>query len=605
LADFDAFARPEFLTLTERSKKLARLQSVYTGHQYDGRPNWWTGRHGDSGEPVPIRKRKPCTIYRLPQAATNQVVRFLYGDGRFPHIEVERPDDADEGGVALSEDDAEALEEWFGDLIEHARLKPVERSRAKRGVAIGTAVTVIDLVDGRFSFAHPLPEHCYAEFRNGDPNDDVLRLVWCFPFEKEVVGKDGKPSVETWFFRREWDKQSVYIYADAKLEHPTRLEDVTWAAPSVAPHGLSFCPVLWTRNQSDEGTGVDGCSLFDGSEEEIEALDMTLSRRHQGLIYLGAPQPYETGVRDDDGPEAVASGPAGYSKGLAGTAPHGDVTPRIRRVGPESMWTYRGKDVTVGLLETSGKAFEVATLHVNDIRSRLLEQWGVVLTSMSDTVAKVTTGAEMSARFLALAHAPLIGLVQEYRHNWWSFSLEKLLTMCLRITVEKKQQNQYVLIPNSDRIATICASMLSVQVGQDESGVPVFAWSPPRLTPRWGAFFEPSALETKERTDAAAAAKTGQLISGKSATQYVAHDFDVEDVDAELTDIDGERQADADRETDRELAAIAELDRRAQAGGGVGISRGGGAGAAQNQAGTSGRGGGSSSSATSSGQTSS
>jgi len=208
------------------------------------------------------------------------------------------------------------------------------------------------------------------------------------------------------------------------------------------------------------------------------------------------------------------------------------------------MWTYQGREVDVKLLETSGKAFEVATNHVNDIRSRCLETMGVVLTSMADTVSRITTGAEMSAKFLALAHAPLIVLVQEYRHTWWPYGLRALLSMCMRMTAELTKAGKAISVPGTDQIAPLLQSFITPE-----------GWKPPRMTPKWGRFFEPSSTEIKTGVESAVAAKDGGLIQEKTAIQQVAPDFGVDDIQAEIEAIEKE-QAEQDK-ADEELREIA------------------------------------------------
>ena len=389
---------------------------------------------------------------------------------------------------------------------------------------------------------------------------------------KEIADeKTGKPCEKLHMFRREWDMQNVYAYDDVEVPDGQRYDKIEWGAPLVKAHGLSFCPVIWTRNEADDANGIDGRSLFDGSEEELEALDLTLSRRHQGLIYLGSPQLVETGVDEDDGPDAEGTrGSFNMSAGAGGGSnPHGSTEAKRRRTGPDTVWTYHGKQVKHELLETSGKAFEVATMHVNDLRSRLLETWGVVLTSMSDTISKVTTGAEMSAKFLALAHAPLIGLVQEYRHNYWANSLEPLLVMCLRIcaevsTTDVEGSRRYVLVPNSDKVAELVRPMLNVDVGDSKQ------FQPPRLTPQWGQFFEPSSQEINQRTEAASKAKDSKLVTGETATKFISHDFGVENVQEERDKIEDEKSQEDASEAEREEREIKRLEQRAMSSGGVG-----------------------------------
>lgn len=523
---YDPLAKPEYFCETSRYRRLNQLQLIYDGKQYDGRPNWWTGfRPGDhSGDRAPLRERKPCIVYRLPKAAVEQVVRFLFGEGRFPSVKVPGVDtDGSVGGVAISPDDAETLGTWLAEFIERSQLKPVARSLARTGISTTAAVAVLGLREGEFRFETPRPHDCWPQFVNDDPAGDVARLVWCYKFEKTVTGPDGKPQVKDHFFRRDWDGTNHYVYKDVEIE-PGKV--IQWPAPTVTAHGFSFCPVIWVRNEPENAKGIDGVGLYEGLEQDFEALDFTMSQRHRGLTYLGTPQPYETGVKEGDGPDETGrkAGPVGFS----GDAPHGAVMPVARRMAPDEIWTYEGEQVNVALLETSGKAFEVATNHVNDIRSRALETMGVVLTSMADTVNRVSAGAEMSAKFLALAHAPLLGLVSEYRQAWWPHCLVKIVSMAMRMLAELDGK-QTVLIPGSDKAAKILAPFLSIDVGGGEK-----RWVPPKLEPLWGNFFDPSSMEIKQAVEAANAAKDGGLISTETGTRYVADDFGVVDIVAEL-----------------------------------------------------------------------
>jgi hypothetical protein len=546
---FDPFAKPELINKTARFRDINALELVYEGRQYDGRPNWWTGRKGDRGEPVPLRERKPCIVYKLPKASVQQVSRFLFGEKRFPKISIEsvreepkeqpeieglpeKPEPlerkADPAFPELERPEADFLSEWVGKLVEFANLEPMMRAIATKAIACKTAVVIVEVDRGEFKLTLPRPQDCAARFADNDPTHEVERLLWCYEFDKEVADEQGKPTVKRHLFRREWDATNVYVYEDIPVEHG---KDPQWGPPVVTKHGLSFCPVLWIRNEPEYGAGIDGRSLFEDLGEEFEALDMALSRRHQGIIYLGVPQLVETGVEPGDGPsedgrKAGNVGTPGY-----GGAPEFKVASPARRIAPDSVWTYEGKEVDVKLLETSGKAFEVGTAHVNDIRSRLLETMGIVLTSMADTVSRVSTGAEMSARFLALAHAPLIALVQEYRHAWWPYALRPLLLMLMRMTLELVGSNQEVLIPGTSQAVELLKKF------KTKDG----KWTGPQMSPHWGRFFEPSNAELKEGAEAAVTAKDGNVISGRTAAEFVSHDFGVDNVEVELDEIEADK----------------------------------------------------------------
>ncbi len=544
---FDPFAAPEHLSAMARYRSIDRLDRIFEGTQYEGRPDWWTGVHKEGEDPVPVQRRKPCIRYKLAAAATHQVVRFLFGDERYPKVVVPYDDeetDAKEGDV--TEEQSKQIERWIDDLTEAANLKPVVRSWACRGIACKTSVLIVELIQGRFRFKQPRPQDCYAEFANGDPRDAVLRFVWCYEFDKEVVDpQTSRPRLERYYFRRDWDTRNVTIYPEIKKELGKRVE---WYPERVEPHGLSFCPVLWARNDAEDLDSIDGRGLYEGLESDLEALDLTLSRRHQGVIALGTPQPFETGVEEGDGPgQSEPKGAVGgFASGTAESATgiHGKAEPRGRRTAPDLMWTYQGRQVSVGLLETSGKAFEVGTNHINDIRSRCLETMGVVLTSMADTVSRVTSGAEMSAKFLALAHAPLIVLVQEYRHTWWPHAMSALLSMCMRMTAEVTRSGKAVAVVGTDQIAGLLQSFLTPE-----------GWKTPRMTPKWGRFFEPSSQEVQTNVEASIKAKDGGLIQPKTAVQQVAHDFGVDDIQAEIKAIE-EKQAE-EKQAEDELLEIA------------------------------------------------
>lgn len=529
--DLDLFSRPELIPRTARFREIEKLDKVYEGKQYEGRPDWWTGKRSPNDDEAPLRERRPCIIYKLPKAATEQVVRFLFGEGRFPKISFEiNADDKNFPGV--NEAEASLLQSWTATLIESANVQPTIRALAKKAIACKTAVAVVELDDGKFRVLMPRPQDCHAQFENGDPSKPVERLVWCYQFDKEVADDRGEPVCKRHLFRREWDTDAVYVYDDVEMVPG---KPISWGSPTVTPHGLSFCPVLWMRNETDHCEGVDGESIYEDLLEEFEALDMTLSRRHQGIIYLGAPQLVETGVEAGDGPDAT--GRKAVTPGYGAGAAH-SVAPRVRRIAPDSVWTYEGEKVDVKLIETSGKAFEVGTAHVNDIRSRALETMGVVLTSMADTVSRVTAGADMSARFLALAHAPLIALVQEYRPTWWASGLRPLISMMMRMTQEATRDGQIVSIPGTEKVSNILKRFHS------ELG-----WNDPIMTAHWGKFFDPSTSEIKTSVEATLKAKDGKLISHETAVEFNSHDFKVDSVEKEMSEIEQDETKSNERET--------------------------------------------------------
>lgn len=538
---FDPFKRPELLHCTSRARQIEGLQRIYDGKQYDGRPNWWTGTNRAGGEAAPLRERKPCVIYKLPKAAVKQVSRFLFGDERFPRVKVAESDGTEFGYPAIIDEDAEELSSWFASLIDAAQVKSLMADVSTKAIACKTAVIVIEIKNGKIQFLLPDPQHCVAEFQDGDPRSPVTRLLWTYQFDKEVVGEDGGIKVQRYVFRREWDSRNVYVYPDAELPSDNK---VVWGAPTETPHGLKFCPVQWVRNDAEHSTDIDGNSLIDDEKEEFEALDMALSRRHQGIIYLGAPQMVETGVEEGDGPDQTGrkAGPVGFSGGGGAYKQ----APKARRIAPDCVWTYEGKEVDVKLVETTGKAFEAGTLHVTDIRGRILESISVVLTSMTDTVGSGdnSTRNQMSARFLKLAHAPLVALTQEYRDHWWPNVLRPLLSMLARIVADTMPTDAngkkvIIFVPGTEKALPLL-QQFQVPETKDSAGnvVQEGGWIEPQLEASWGQFFQPDVTERKVAVESAIEARDGKLITEETAASDVGPMYGVENIQKELDKIE-------------------------------------------------------------------
>jgi hypothetical protein len=534
--DLDLFARPERLSELPRYRELHLLDAYYRGTQYDGRPDWWTGTNA-SGEQVPLRERRPCVIYPLPKAAVNQATRFTVGEGRFPTIKAE-PVDADDAlspEMALSEEEAETLTKFVGELCRQLKLKSAALDLMRRGLSTGTTVSIVQIRNGKFCLLLANARDCHAEFADGDPDGEVLRLVWCYRYERQVELRDGSIVTKTFFFRRDITATHFVVYREAE---PPELagQDVRWEVDEEksVEHGFGCCPVVWTRNMPDDHAALDGVSLYRDLDDEFDALNFALSQRHRGVHFFGTPQAYETDVGEDEQPAMLArtSRPPKdvendhYARGNRERHRMGGSVARQHR--PDQIWSYRGK-AQLGVLETSGKAFEVATKHVADIRARILEAIDVVLLDPTTVAGK----GEISAKALAILFAPLLALVDELREGWWERCFERILSMCLRVVAAKStsmgERGERLLLPGVDRAAAILQRCwLATPAGS--------AWIGPRLTPSWGDYFSPSNADVKAAVDAADTAKQANLITGETASRYVAPYFGVHDPAKEAED---------------------------------------------------------------------
>lgn len=529
---------PHLIQHTSRSRKLRRLRAYYDGTQYDGMPDFWTGVAAN-GETVPMRERAPSVNYRLARNAVNEAVKFSLGEGRFPRIRVE-PEEQAYPGLTLSAAEAKRLSVFIGKLAEHALLQPAWSEALAHGLSTGTAVEIVSLRDGCFHSETIRAEHCEPKF---SASGEVESVTVCYQYTvTEHIG--GQLIDRLYHYRRDIDSMRDVTYKPVLVEGPTQTPE--WTVDVETLHEFGFCPVNWARNGRRSGCAdVDGVSIYDGDEDEIDALNRALSQRDRGINYWGCPQPWETGVSDGAGPAAttrIARAPKrdDSAKREAYFSPH---DAPARRGGVDEVWSYESHETRLGLLETTGTAFEAATKHVNDLRGRLTESMSVVLPDHATIAAK----GNVTARLLTLMYAPLLGLVDRIRESWWPGFFCRSLSMRLRM-IAQLGQTATILVPGSSEIAPILARFLI-------DG----RWLAPTMKPLWGAYFSPSSAETVESVKAAADALTAGLISRRTACEYVADDFGVQDVDEELASVESEHD-DAESttpEADAEPADVA------------------------------------------------
>jgi hypothetical protein len=518
----------EKIETTPRARALSRLRAYYEGTQYAGRPDFWTGKRSD-GTVVPVRERAPCVVYPLPKAVVNQATRFTFGEGRFPRVCVEpiKADAAPGPGFVLSKEEAAAIEAVLAGVIEMARLRPGMRTWLRGGLTVSSGPAILSLRNGRFCAEYPRSEHCWPTFSEDDPSE-LESLTWCFRFNK-LVEERGELVERPHFFRRDVTTTDHVVFDDAPIETG---KAVSWRVNETAStsHRFGFCPARWCRNLAEEfAGGMDGVAIYEGLEDEFDALNLALSQRHRGINYWGSPQPWESGVAKDDGPAPAArtGATARPRKGEDSYAHASGGGESARAVAVDEIWTYENPEAQVGLLETTGKAFESATLHVNDIRGRILEAVSVVLHD-PEAIGK----GEISGKAIALLFAPLLGLVDDLHDCWWPWGLRALLELALRM-IAVKGLTETIFLPRVGEVAKILQRFRLPVDGRE-------LWVPPPLTPIWGRPFSPSEAEVKTSVEIATAAKDAGLITNKTAAGYVADDFGVQDVEAELEEAEEE-----------------------------------------------------------------
>lgn len=514
---------PHLIQHTARSRHLAKLRAYYNGDQDAGKPDFWTGQCGN-GEIKPVRERAPCINYRFAKSAVQEAVKFTVGEGRFPRIKVEKDEEV-YPGVALSAEEAKTLSTFIASLVKQAQIQPLWADALSDGLSTGTAVEIVSIRDGYFHSESAQAEHCDPVF---DSVGNVVSMTQCYQTNIENVEHDTIVT-KRMFYRRDIDAQYDTVYKLVEVGNGGKPE---WTIDTQTQHGFGFCPVNWGRHNRRLGCAeTDGESIFDGSLEELDALNLALSHRHRGINYWGNPQPWETGIEDDEQVAAIGRKAKPESKRQSALDPYGGpATGAARKSGVTEVWRSRNADAKFGLFETTGKAFEAASKHVDDIRGRLAEEMSVVLPDLSVIVGK----GDISARLLTMLYAPLLGLVDKIRTCWWAGFFMQSLSLRLRMIAVLGGEG--IFVPGAVEVGAILRKLII-------DG----RWFAPSMTPIWGAYFSPSSAETGASVKAAKDANEAGLISKRTAAEYVAQDFGVQDVDEELAAAEEEAQERAEQ----------------------------------------------------------
>jgi hypothetical protein len=528
----DLFSNPEKICETPRYRELTCLDAYLRGKQYDGRPDWFEGTDS-KGEIVPLHERKPCVIYPLPAASVGQAVRFAVGEGRFPSVAVDEVDEneAVAPGLTVSDAEAEALTALVTQIIESACLKSASRVLMRTGMSAKTAPAIVSVRRGKFMLEMPRPQDCIPKFIDDDPSADVEAMVWCYQHMK-AVDHGGAIIEKPHWFRQDITSTEFITYENEPIEHGRKAR---WTVKDRKEHGLGFCPVVWTRNMPEAHcSDIDGSAFYGDMLDEFDALNFSLSQRHRGIRYFGTPQAYETNVADDEAPAEAgrraktiktADGRGTYHPDDISAGPFGVTPKKARKAAPDQIWSYKGP-ASLGVLETTGKAFEVTSKHVLDIRARILEALNVVLLDPETAMKQDLAGVALERLF-----SPMLAMVDELREHWWEHGIAKIIGMMLRIIAVTGGKG--LLIPGVRK----AAPMLSRFTVQTEAGP---LWVPPRMTPAWGDYFSPGPDDITKSVDAAEKAATAGFITKKTAARYVATYFGVDDPEAEAEEAEEE-----------------------------------------------------------------
>lgn len=475
-----------------RTRRLTRLESVWKGMRYEleARPSFW-----DTS--VPLAERAPCVVYPILRSAGMRVISLVFGEGRFPRI-----------SARVSVDASKNVSEALLAIVNASRLRQRMRELMEQGLAVGSACLLCAIRDG----------HLSAE---------IIPAKWAVP-DLDVHGRVRSLEVrfrylrdDTWY----WYRRTITAEADTVYE-PVLVEERApiWVVATSVPQP-GFVPAVWVKNDPDPtDPGIDGIAFGEGLEDEIEALDFSLSMRHRTARYNGDPLTVrvlgendvdDSGLSAERGRETdprmtTFSGWAGRVAGAISAA----LKPVIKKAPGNIVTLSPGGDMK--LVESTGAGANMLAGDADDLRRKILETLGVVMADPE------TVSANASAALQKALYAPMLARCDGYRVLYGD-ALCSVLSMFVRLLRSAGVRSTPVRI---DRWSEVRAAL--ERMSDDVS-----------IDLKWGEYFDPTPIDLQAAVTAAQAAAGGRpVISHRTAVRYVASIIGTEDVDAELAAIE-------------------------------------------------------------------
>ena len=368
-------------------------------------------------------------------------------------------------------------------VAKHKKLNEVMIEAAFWG-SIGSVAIWVGVLDKELFFRPMKSVYLTPEFDN-EMNQNLVSVTEKYQVSGADLVLAGYPVAdkdleEPHWFMRIWNATEEVTYKPWKVSDESK-EDFKLTIDNVTKHNLGFVPIVWIKNLPG-GDLVDGqCSFSDGIDLMIEN-DYQLSQCGRGLRYSADPTlliKAEGGLATDD--EIVKS---------------------------SDRALVVGEDGDAKLLEIAGSAAAAVDKHVRNLREFALE----VMHGNRVNTDKLSVA--QSGKAMEMMNQDLIWLSDKLRTTYGEGGLISLLKMTLKILAKNKISiNDKPLPP----------------VNPNEE-----------ITLVWNPWYSYTPDDMQKMAVALGVLTEKGLLSRETAVRSLQHEFDFEDVDMELKQIDSD-----------------------------------------------------------------
>ena len=430
---------------------------------------------------IPLRERRPSAPLNICKVVVDSCASLLFGENHFPQIHVED----------------ETTRKVIKRLDKVLNFKKIFEDAVKYG-SIGSVAILVGVIDGQ-PFVKPKKTiYLTPEFDN-EKTKNLVRVVEKYQTTgrclRTIGYKIADDELDTSFwFQCEWttEKEIYYIpwkaeykYTSATKKKQNELEKgpVVDNERSVT-HGLGFVPIVWVQNLPG-GEMIDGLCTFSSAIETMIERDYLMSQGARGLRYSCDP------LLLIKGDNLQLEEPYLKSADNALTVP---------------------KDGDAKLLEITGGAVDALEKFAKVLREQSLE---AIHGNRSDS-NKLSVA--QSGRAMEMMNQDLIWLCETLRNCYGDLGLTKVIEMLLKI---------------ADTTTILVKGKSIGPIKSDEDVVLI-----------WPSWYAPTPDDMQKTSLAINMFRQSGVLSKETAIRNIAPMFDIEDIGAEVEDIESDSDLD-------------------------------------------------------------
>ena len=383
----------------------------------------------------------------------------------------------------INTDDESALK-VISDLVKESGLNWTMIDAGIKG-SIGSVAILFRILGSRPFFTVKESAYLIPEWKNTAP-DTLEKVTERYKTTSKNlldvgINTEDTDDTEYWFCC-EWTDTEEIHYQPLKVsewKEKNKIFAFQRDEQRTVKHNLGFVPMVWIKNLPP-GNDTDGwCTFKLGIDDQIE-IEYQLSQGGRGLKYSSDPVTLIKAPLFGDG-ETIRS--ASNALIVSG-------------------------DGDAKLLEITGESTRAIIDYVKTLR-----EFGIEAIHGNRSNAEKISVAQ-SGRAMEMMNQSLIGLADKLRITYAEGALVQLLMMFVKAT------NKMDVVVNGEKVPPI----------------------PPKTTIilEWPAWYAPTSQDLLTKAQAITALREAKALSRKTAVRNIAPDYDIEDIDGEISAIDGD-----------------------------------------------------------------